>query len=99
MAPQQLRVGLENSKAIICESCGNNTFTEANYLRSISKLLTGSSEDMIVPIPTFTCTKCGHVNKQFKLKNVPEEDEHTSKLIISSGSPDDRETLHKGVNK
>ena len=49
----------------------NNTFIEANYIRKISKLLTGSPEDMIVPIPTFVCTKCSHVNEQFKIK-MPE---------------------------
>jgi len=67
----QLRVGLENSTAIICESCNNNTFIEANYIRKISKLLTGSPEDMIVPIPTFVCAKCSHVNENFKIK-MPE---------------------------
>ena len=37
---QNVRVGLENSSPIICESCGGDTFSEATYLRKISKLLT-----------------------------------------------------------
>lgn len=70
---QDLRVGLDQSTAIVCENpeCDKNeTFNEVVYLRKISKLLTGQAEDAIVPIPTFQCTKCGHVNEQFKLKMI-----------------------------
>lgn len=66
---QNIRVGLDHSTPILCESCGNDTFREANYLRKISKLLTGSPEDTIVPIPTVMCAKCGHVNEGFQLKD------------------------------
>lgn len=69
MEQPNLKVGLENSTAILCESCGGQTFREATYLRRISKLLTGSPEDMIVPIPTFACIQCNHVNDQFQLKD------------------------------
>jgi uncharacterized Zn finger protein len=67
---QNLRVGLDSSTPIVCESCGNDTFKEAAYLRKISKLLTGSPEDMVVPVPTFVCAKCGHVNESFQLKEA-----------------------------
>lgn len=66
----KIRVGLENSTAITCENCGNSTFQEASYLRKVSKLLTGSPEDMIVPVPTFVCSACSHVNDQFKIREV-----------------------------
>jgi uncharacterized Zn finger protein len=74
MDNQQVRVGLENSTAIVCESCGNPTFKEASYLRKVSRLLTGSAEDMLVPVPTFICTKCGHVNEQFQIKEPKKPD-------------------------
>lgn len=67
MSNQQMRMSLENSTAIVCESCGNDTFTEAVYIRKISKLLTGSAEDMIAPVPTFACLKCKSINEQFQL--------------------------------
>ena len=63
-----LGVGLDSSTPIVCEACGNDTFREAAYVRKISKLLTGSPEDMIAPVPTFACVKCGHVNESFQLK-------------------------------
>lgn len=67
---QNIRVGLENSTPILCEACGNDTFREANYLRKISKLLTGSPEDTIIPIPTVMCAKCGHINEGFQIKET-----------------------------
>ena len=72
---QNLRVGLDSSTPIVCESCGNDTFREAAYLRKVSKLLTGSPEDMIVPVPTFVCSKCNHVNEGFQLKTSAKEDQ------------------------
>ena len=69
MDQSKLKVGLENSTAIVCEECESQTFKEVTYLRRISRLLTGSPEDMIVPIPAFACTSCNHVNEQFELKD------------------------------
>jgi uncharacterized Zn finger protein len=59
---------IKQTTAIKCESCENETFSEVVYLRKASKLLTGSSQDSIVPIPTFQCSKCGHINKEFTPK-------------------------------
>jgi uncharacterized Zn finger protein len=62
------RIGLDNSTEIVCESCGNNTFTDVLYLRKVSKLLTGSQDDMVVPLPAFACSKCGHINPEFQIE-------------------------------
>lgn len=57
----------KNSTGVICEveNCGSNTFVEVVFIRKVSKLLTGSPKDSFVPIPTFQCSKCGHINKEF----------------------------------
>lgn len=57
----------KNSTGVICEAenCGSNTFVEVVFIRKVSKLLTGSPKDSFVPIPTFQCSKCGHINKEF----------------------------------
>lgn len=80
----QLRIDLENSKPILCDECENDTFVEVNYLRRISKILTGSPQDMIMNVPAFACAKCGHVNDQFKIKfdeEKPKADKPTSPII------------------
>jgi hypothetical protein len=74
MDNQQLRVGLESSTPIVCEACGNETFKETSYLRKISRLMTGTPDDVIVPVPTFSCAKCHHVNEAFKVKDAKQEE-------------------------
>jgi hypothetical protein len=36
-------------------------------IKKVSKLLTGSGEDTIVPFPTYRCADCHHVNEEFKI--------------------------------
>ena len=36
-------------------------------IKKVSKLLTGSQEDTIVPFPTYRCADCHHVNEEFKI--------------------------------
>lgn len=75
MQPGQIKITLDNSDAIICEECQNDTFIEVSYVRRISKLLIGAPEDMITNIPAFACSKCHHVNKQFQLMDSPKKPE------------------------
>jgi hypothetical protein len=56
---------IKQTTGVKCESCENETFVETFFLRKASKLLTGSSQDSLIPIPTFQCSKCDHINKEF----------------------------------
>lgn len=76
---------LSNTTPIVCEECGNQVFTEGTMLRRVSRILLGDSKDGILPIPVFTCSKCGHVNKEFLPKGIPEnkpEEQPKSNLIV-----------------
>jgi hypothetical protein len=61
-------LNLKDSTAITCESCQNDKFTEVYLIRKVSKLLSGAANDTIMPIPTFQCSSCGHINKEFTPK-------------------------------
>lgn len=63
---------MEKGKRLACDECGNPTFTQVHYIFKISKLLTGDSQDSVVPIPTFACSKCGHINQDF---SIPDREE------------------------
>jgi uncharacterized Zn finger protein len=65
MNAPKLNVSLEKTLPIVCDECGNETFTEAVILREVSRFLTGQAQDGLVPIPVFACSKCGHVNDKF----------------------------------
>lgn len=82
---QQIHIGLNNTTALTCDECGNDTFIDVLYLRKVSKLLTGSPEDQLVPIPAYACSKCHHVNTQFKLRDA-EEPKPANPIILPAQS-------------
>lgn len=61
------KIDLKQQPTISCESCGNIYFKEVVLIKKVSKIMTGSSDDVIVPFPTYMCEKCGYVNEEFRL--------------------------------
>jgi hypothetical protein len=68
-------VRFDQTTGVVCEKCGSNLFTEGLYLRKVSKFLvaTNSDKDQVIPVPTFFCVKCKHVNKEFSPLGMEEE--------------------------
>jgi len=66
---QQPQIDLKQQPSLKCEECGSFRFKEIVLIKKVSKLLTGTSEDTIVPFPTYVCDECGHMNEEFKLFN------------------------------
>ena len=69
-----LNISLDKTTETTCDGCGNNVFQEGVLLRKASRFLTGTSQDAMIPIPVFACSKCGHVNEEFlpvQLRNTP----------------------------
>ena len=67
---QQLNIPLEKSTPLVCEECQNETFKQVFFLRTVSKFIAGTDQDGLIPIPSFACTSCGHVNNEFQPKNL-----------------------------
>jgi hypothetical protein len=61
------RIDLKEQLTLTCEKCESKFFEEVVMVKKVSKLLTGSMEDTIVPFPTYRCADCSHVNKDFEL--------------------------------
>jgi uncharacterized Zn finger protein len=61
------KIDLRQQETVKCEKCESTYFKEITLLKKVSKLLTGSHEDTIVPFPTYMCNDCGHVNKDLQL--------------------------------
>jgi hypothetical protein len=61
------KIDLKQQETIVCEKCNSKYFKEIVLIKKVPKLLTGSSEDTLVPFPTYMCNDCGHVNKDFEL--------------------------------
>jgi uncharacterized Zn finger protein len=73
------KVNLRDSETIKCEKCESIYFREVIFIKKVSKLLTGSSEDTIVPFPIYKCDECGHINKGFN----PFEDTEQPKITLN----------------
>ena len=61
------KIDLKEQPTVVCEKCSSMYFKEVTMIKKVAKLLTGSSEDTIVPFPTYMCNECGHVNADFQL--------------------------------
>lgn len=68
MEDMSINIKPQDTKSIKCENCEGEIFQEVFFLRKISKLLTGQINDQIIPLPTFQCIACGHINKEFTPK-------------------------------
>jgi len=60
-----LQVDIAQADDVVCESCGNYTFSQVFLMKKVSALLSPNGREGIVPIPTFGCNACGFVNAQF----------------------------------
>jgi len=68
------QVSLRDTQSVECDECKNTTFQQVVMMRRVSRILTGAPKDSYMPIPTFQCASCGHVNEEFlpaELKPAP----------------------------
>lgn len=61
------KIDLKEQETVKCEICDGIFFKEVVLIKKVPKLLTGSSNDTLVPFPTYRCDDCGHVNNDFRL--------------------------------
>jgi hypothetical protein len=59
------KIDLREMPSTKCDSCEGEFFREVLILKKVSKILTGSSEDTLVPFPVYQCVNCSHVNEEF----------------------------------
>ena len=64
----QQQLDISQTAAVSCEECGHTYFEQVLHLRKASGFLTGTGQDTYVPIPVFSCKKCGHINAEFQPK-------------------------------
>lgn len=76
----KMQVDITQSTPIKSEN-GNQVFQEAVILRKISKFLTGTSEDAVVPIPVFVDVKTGKILIEMLPKELRAEYEEYNKTV------------------
>jgi hypothetical protein len=73
----QMNIDLKNTTSILSKE-GNQLFAEGVILRKVSKFVTGTSEDGIMPIPVFYDIKTGEILTETLPKELREEFESES---------------------
>ena len=64
----QMNVDFSQTTGLECDECKNEKFTQVFYIRKLSALLSPAGEESLIPVPTFACAECGHVNEGLKAK-------------------------------
>lgn len=71
LTPQQQNLNIDITKTVpyVCDNpeCDNEVFMSVMKFRKVPKLLTGSTEDQLIPVTVFMCTSCGNIPKDFDL--------------------------------
>ena len=63
----KINIDMNQTTEIVCEKCKNTTFVQSFYLRKLSALLSPNGKESIIPVNTFECSACGHINEEFKI--------------------------------
>lgn len=58
-------IDLSNATDVLCESCGGRVFDAVALIKRVSPLLSPNGREILAPIQTFACHKCGHINAEF----------------------------------
>lgn len=56
---------LSNAVDIICSNCESRVFQPVLTFKKISAILSPTGEEIIIPIETCVCVKCGNINDEF----------------------------------
>ena len=74
--PQQPKIDLNKSKPMVCNNCGYDVFLPAVKFRTISKIITGTPQDVMIPVDVYCCGECGAVKEELipvEIRNLDNE--------------------------
>ena len=57
----QKQIKMEDTESLICDACGNYTFIKSYFIRRVSRLMSPSGQEAMIPIEVFACGNCGKV--------------------------------------
>jgi len=67
--PQQPKIDLSKATEMTCQECGG-TFIPGTKFLKISKLVTGTPQDAIIPVELYLCGDCGEINQELLPKEL-----------------------------
>tara|TARA_Y100000361_G_C11082188_1_gene301636 strand:- start:386 stop:598 length:213 start_codon:yes stop_codon:yes gene_type:complete len=61
----QVNINPDDLVDVVCEKCGNQTFSMAFLFKKISAVLSPNGKESMIPLQIYKCDECGHINKEF----------------------------------
>lgn len=62
---QQMPIDFSLATDVVCSSCGNQFFQPVLMCKKLSAIASPTGEEILIPIETAICTKCGNINEEF----------------------------------
>ena len=62
LPPQQPKIDLSKATEMKCQECGGTVFIPGTKFLKISKIVTGTKNDAIIPVELYLCGDCGEIN-------------------------------------
>ena len=60
-----MNINVSELPDVVCEKCGNQTFSMAFLFKKISAVLSPNGKESMIPLQIYKCDECGHINKEF----------------------------------
>ena len=61
---QQPKIDLYKATEMKCQECGGTVFIPGTKFLKISKIVTGTKNDAIIPVELYLCGDCGEINQE-----------------------------------
>lgn len=77
----QPKIDISTSKPVKCNNCGYDLFLPAVKMRKISKLITGTPQDVLLPWDAYVCGDCGSILEELippEMKKLEAEEKEKS---------------------
>jgi 5-methylcytosine-specific restriction endonuclease McrA len=87
----QPKIDLSQAKDMNCIHCNNSYFIQAVMVKKISRFVTGTANDAVLPVDVLLCGNCGKpfeelLPKEFRKHTKPtEEQEQTPQIPTNTG--------------
>jgi hypothetical protein len=70
LPPQQPKIDLSKAIELKCQECEGTVFIPGTKFLKISKIVTGTPNDAIVPVELYLCGDCGEINQELLPKEL-----------------------------
>lgn len=77
------KIDLSNARDMNCGSCNYPYFVQAVMVKRISKIVTGTPNDVVIPVDVLLCGNCGKPMEELLPKEFRKQPQDTSKAETS----------------